>query len=277
MVVGLLAAVQRVDEFQQLDFQTVHIEQGFMIVGVTPRSGAARAGLAWGDVIVAIDGAPAAQVQDLERAVYARRVSILTVDRDGATRDIAYYPPAPRVDVQYLLVAFAAMFTLAIAGVVFLGHPSPHPSRFLLLAEALFAAVVIPFPQQPDAGWQLLLLVRDFGRLALPPLLVVFFAGFPAGLVTPRWFSLAFLPSVGVALGRTGMTLGLLPPVLGNVLLFEFLDRISVLWRSWGWPRPPRSRWSPTCATATTRRAAARWSGSPSAPPPGSHPTCCCR
>lgn len=228
-VAGLLGAVRRVGEFQQLDFRVVPVPEGLLIVEVAPRSGAARAGLGWEDIIVGLDGTAVSDPADLEKTLLSRRISTLSVVRQGQRREIAYYPPTPRVDVQYLLVAFAAMFTLAVAGIVFLGHPSPHSSRFLLLAEALFAAVVIPFPQQPDAGWQLLLLVRDFGRLALPPLLVVFFAGFPAGLVTPRWFSLAFLPSVGVAIGRTGMTLGLLPPVVGNVLLFEFLDRVSVL------------------------------------------------
>lgn len=228
-VAGLLGAVRRVGEFQQLDFRVVPVPEGLLVIEVAPRSGAARAGLAWEDVVVALDGAAVSEPEELERALFSRRISTLSIIHQGQRRDIAYYPPAPRVDVQYLLVAFAAMFTLAVAGVVFLGHPSPHSSRFLLLAEALFAAVVIPFPTLPESGWQFLLLVRDFGRLALPPLLVVFFAGFPAGPSTPRWFSLAFLPSVGVAIGRTGVALGVLPPVLGNVELLEFLDSATAV------------------------------------------------
>ena len=70
------------------------------------------------------------------------------------------------------------MFTMVVAGFVYLSHPSAHAGRFLALAVALFPAVVIPFPQTPDASWQLLLLIRDLGRLALPPLLVLFFAHF---------------------------------------------------------------------------------------------------
>lgn len=228
-VAGLVGAVRRVGEFQQLDFRAVPVPEGMLVVEVVPRSGAARAGLAWEDVIVAIDGAAVREPAELEQALLSRRISTLSVMHQGQRREIAYYPPGPRVDVQYLLVAFAAMFTLAVAGVVFLGHPSSHSSRFLLLAEALFAAVVVPFPTLPESGWQLLLLVRDFGRLALPPLLVVFFAGFPAGLSTPRRFYLAFLPSLGVAVGRTGVALGVLPPVLGDVELLEFFDRATAV------------------------------------------------
>ncbi|MBI4915751.1 MAG: PDZ domain-containing protein [Acidobacteria bacterium] len=229
VIVGLRAAVQRVDEFQQLDFQTVHIEQGFMIVGVTPRSGAARAGLAWGDVITSIDGVPASQVQDIERAVYARRVSILTVDRGGATRDTAYYPPVARVDVRYLLVAFATMFTLVVAAIVFIGHPTGHAGRFLALAEALFVAIVVPLSQPPSASSQFLLLVRDFGRLALPPLLVSFFATFPRRTMRVGWLRVAFVPSVLVAMARTGLAAGLVPPVWGGMLLAETLDGATAL------------------------------------------------
>lgn len=223
-VAGLLGAVRRVGEFQQLDFRVAPVPEGLLVVEVAPRSGAARAGLSWGDVIIALDEEAITAPEELERALFSRRISTLSVIHLGQHRDLAYYPPAPQVDVQYLLVAFAAMFTLAVAGVVFAGHPSPQSSRFLLLAEALFAAVVIPFPELPESGWQFLLLIRDFGRLALPPLLVVFFAGFPAGLATLRWLSLAFLPSIGVAIGRTGVALGFLPPVLGSVELLEFLD-----------------------------------------------------
>jgi len=86
VLVGLAGAVQRVDEFQQLDFSSVRIESGFMIVGVTPRSGAARAGLAWGDTITAIDGVAAAQVEDLERALFERRVSLLSSERSRGVK-----------------------------------------------------------------------------------------------------------------------------------------------------------------------------------------------
>jgi len=228
-VAGLVGAARRVGEFQQLDFRVVPVEEGLLVLEVAPRSGAARAGLVWEDVIVGVDGASVSDPEQFERALFSRRISTLSVVHQGQRREIAYYPPAPRVDVQYLLVAFAAMFTLAVAGIVFLGHPSPQSSRFLLLAEALFAAVVIPFPSLPASGWQLLLLVRDFGRLALPPLLVTFFAGFPAGASTPRFLSLAFLPSVGVAIGRTGVALGVLPPVVGSIELLDLFDRATAV------------------------------------------------
>ena len=226
---GLVGAVRRVGEFQRLDFQAVRNADGYLLLGVNPRSGAARAGLRWGDTIVAIDGVPASKLDDLERALYSRRVSSLSVRHEGKVGEIAYYPPVPQVDVRYLLVAFAAMFTLAVAAIVYLGHPSAHAGRFLALAEALFAAVVVPFPLENDPSWQPLLLVRDFGRLALPPLLVVFFASFPARIKHFSWLWMAFLPSVGLAAARTALATGWLPPVVGDVLLPEALDTATAI------------------------------------------------
>jgi signal transduction histidine kinase len=226
---GLVGLVRRVGEFARLDFSYTWTGQNFLVISVATRSGAARAGLGAGDTIMALDGAPAGTTDDLERSLYARRVTTLTVARGGKLREVAYYPPPPQVDVKYLLVAFAAMFTLVVAGVVYLGRPSPHAGRFLALAEALFAAVVIPFPRELDATWQPLLLLRDFGRLGLPPLLVVFFAGFPARARPLSWLWLAFLPSAAVAAGRVGLATGWLSPVTGNVLLPEALDNATVV------------------------------------------------
>ncbi len=224
---GLIGAVRRVDEFQRLDFRTSRGSEGYLVLSVSLRSGAARAGLVPGDVIVGLDGAPTATIRDLEPALYARRVSTLSVLRGGHVRDVKYYPPPAHVDVRYLLVAFAAMFTLAIAGVVYLGHPTPQAGRFLALAEALFVAVVIPFPRENTASWQLLLLVRDFGRLALPPLLVVFFASFPDRIRRFSWLWAAAVPSLVVASLRTGLATGLIPPVVGDVLVADALDHAT--------------------------------------------------
>ena len=229
IVAGLLGFLRQVGEFQRLDFQATREGQGFLVVGVMPRSGAARAGLTWGDTIVAIEGTPAAAVRDLENALYARNVSNLTLARNGEARDVLYYPPTPQIDVRYLLVAFAAMFTVVLAGIVFVGYPTPHAGRFLALAEALFVAIVVPPLSQDDALWQLLLLLRDFGRLALPPLLVVFFATFPFRVLATHWLMLAFVPSLLVAAARTFSAVGGLAPVIGNVVIPEALDAATAV------------------------------------------------
>ena len=54
VVAGLVGAVRRVAEFQRLDFHTVRAAEGYQVISVSPRSGAARAGLTWGDVIVSL-------------------------------------------------------------------------------------------------------------------------------------------------------------------------------------------------------------------------------
>ena len=229
VVAGLLGFLRQVGEFQRLDFETVREGSAFLIVGVMPRSGAARAGITWGDSIVAVEGTPAARIRDLENALYARNVSHLTLLRDGAARDVLYYPPTPLIDVRYLLVAFAAMFTLVVAGIVFVTYPTPHAGRFLALAEALFAAIVVPPLSQNDALWQILLLLRDFGRLALPPLLVVFFATFPFRVLASHWLMLAFVPSLLVAAARTFSAVGGLSPVVGDVIVPEALDAATAV------------------------------------------------
>ncbi len=221
---GLVGALRHIAEFQHLDFTAIGTPSGCLVVEVAPRSGAARAGLAWGDVVVAVDSTPVSTVDQLESLIYARRVAVLSVTRGDELREVVYYSPPPRVDVRYLLVAFAAMFTLVVAGLVYISEPTAHAGKFLALAEALFVAIAIPLPLRPEPSWQVLLLIRDFGRLALPPLLIVFFASFPSPTLARRWQVLAFLPSVLVAAARAGLAVGLLPPVTGNVLLPEALD-----------------------------------------------------
>jgi two-component system, NtrC family, sensor kinase len=226
---GLIGALRRIAEFQHLDVAIARTAAGEQVMSVEPRSGASRAGLEPGDLLLAIDGTPVASIRNVESALYARRVSMLTITRGGTRHEIAYYPPPSRVDARYLLVAFAAMFTLLVAVAVYLGHPSAHAGRFLVLSEALFAALVIPLPLSISPSWQLLLLLRDFGRLALPPLLVVFFATFPQRTLSNLWLGFAFVPSLAIAAGRTALAGGLLPPVVGNVLLPETLEALSAV------------------------------------------------
>ncbi len=226
---ALIAALRYIASFQRLDFETAAAAGGCLVIGVEPRSGASRAGIAWGDLITAVDATPVTSVGDLQRAVYSRRITVLTLERGGQVVDVAYYPPPVRVDVRYLLVAFAAMFTLVVAVLVYVSNPVEQAGRFLALAEALLVAVAIPLPPRPDIGWQALLLVRDLGRLALPPLLVTFFATFPSQTLAWPWQLAAFVPSLAVGLARVGLAAGVLPPVAGNVLLPEALDGVTVL------------------------------------------------
>ena len=224
---GLAGAVRRVDEFERLDFRTMRAPDGYVVVSVGLRSGAARVGLAPGDTIVGLNGTPTTTIADLGHALFSHRVSTLSVLHGGRVRDLRYYPPPAQVDVRYLLVAFVAMFTLAIAAVVYLGHPTPQAGRFLALAEALFVAVVIPLPHETTSSWQLFLLIRDFGRLALPPLLVIFFASFPERIKRFAWLWLAVVPSALVGAARTGLATGLIPPMLGEVLVADALDHAT--------------------------------------------------
>ncbi|MGC8915651.1 MAG: ATP-binding protein [Thermoanaerobaculum sp.] len=227
IVAGLAGVMQRVSQFRKLDMRVVPAVEGLLVTQVQPKSGAARAGLARGDLIVAVDGKPMASLRDLDEALFKSRVAMLSVIRSGARREVAYYAPPVVVDVRYLLLAFASMFSLLVATVVYLRQPSSHSARFFALASALFPTVAIS--GEPEAIAQWLLLVRDFGRLFLPPLLVLFFGLFPVVALGPKARVAVFVPSLVVAFAKVLLSLGLLPPVAGGVVVADSLDQLMAL------------------------------------------------
>lgn len=227
VVAGLLGVMQQVGQFQRLDFRVVALPDGLLVTQVAPRSGAARAKLNRGDLILSVDGEPVKTLADLESAVFKARVVTLTLRRGLVEHDIAYYAPPVKVDVRYLLVAFATMFSLLVGIGVYLRRPSSHAARFFVLTATLFPTVAIAGHQEVTS--QELLLVRDLGRLFLPPLLVLFFGLFPVVVLRP-WVRVAlFVPSALVAGSKVSLALGLLPPVFGNVVLPDFLDQATAL------------------------------------------------
>lgn len=220
VVTGLLGVMQQVGQFQRLDFRVVALPEGLLVTHVVPRSGAARAKLNRGDLILSVDGEPVSTLADLEQAVFKSRVVTLTLRRGLVENDVAYYAPPVRVDVRYLLVAFATMFSLLVGAGVYVRRPSPHATRFFVLTATLFPTVAIAGHQETTS--QELLLVRDLGRLFLPPLLVLFFGLFPVVVLRP-WVRFAlFVPSALVACGKVLLAVGVLSPVLGHVVVPDF-------------------------------------------------------
>lgn len=227
VVAGLLGVMQRVSQFRKLDMRVMPVDRGLLVTQVQAKSGAFRAGLGRGDLIVAVDGRPVARPEELEESLFRSRVVTLSVVRGNTTREIAYYAPPVHVDVRYLLVAFAAMFSLLVATVVYLRQPSSHAARFFALTSALFPTVAIS--GEPEAIAQWLLLVRDFGRLFLPPLLVLFFGLFPVVALNRRARVAVFVPSLLVAGAKLLQSAGILPPVVGDVVVPDALDQLMAL------------------------------------------------
>lgn len=64
-------------------------QAGAYVGGVRPGSPGAAAGIAAGDLIVAVDGRPIEGAADLEQAAHGRRRFVLTVVREGQTRQVA--------------------------------------------------------------------------------------------------------------------------------------------------------------------------------------------
>ena len=125
---GLMGAERRVGEFQQLDFQAPRDARGFVVLSVSPRSGAARAGLLPGDTVAAIDGIPATRIDDLERTLYSHPVSTLSLT---ATASPATSPTTRRRRRWTCATCWwrsRPCSRSAVAGLVYLGHPTPHPA-----------------------------------------------------------------------------------------------------------------------------------------------------
>ena len=230
-VAGLMGAVRRVGEFQQLDFRVVPVPEGLLVVEVAPRSGAARAGLVWEDVLV---GPRRRRCQQPRGAGAGAAVP----PHFDPQRD----PPGPAARDRLLPAGTAcrrAVLARRVCRDVHIGDRRrrlpghiPHPTRAVSCSwpRRCSRPSSSRSPQQPDAGWQLPAAgPRPRPPCPCPPCWSSSSLGF-----RPASSLLAGSPSPSSRrwawpLGRTGMTLGLLPPVLGNVLLFEFLDRISVL------------------------------------------------
>ncbi len=227
IVAGLLGVMRQVSQFQRLDFRAVALPEGLLLTQVVPKSGAARAGLARGDLILAVDGQEVGSLQQLERVLFAQRVVTLTLQRGQGRREVPYYAPPVHVDVRYLLVAFAAMFSVLVASGVYLRQPSGHAARFFALTATLFPTVAISGPQELLAQW--LLLVRDLGRLFLPPLLVLFFGLFPVVVLSRWWCVRLFVPSLLVGAAKLLLFLGLVPPVVGPVVVADALDQLTAV------------------------------------------------
>jgi len=224
---GLFGVMHQVGQFQKLDFRAVPVAEGLLVTHVAPRSGAARAGLSRGDLLLAVDGHPVSSLPQVEKALFSARVVSLTVGRGTAAVELAYYAPPAQVDVKYLLVAFAAMFSVLVATGVYLRQPSAHAARFFALTATLFPTVATVPAGEGMAQW--LLFVRDLGRLLLPPLLVLFFGLFPVVVLGPTSRVLLFLPSLAVAAAKLALAVGWLPPVVGAVVLADFLDQLTAI------------------------------------------------
>lgn len=224
---GLFGITREVGQFQKLDFRAIPENAGLLVTHVTPRSGAARAGLARGDLLLAVDGHPVASLPEAEKLLFRARVVNLTLQRGKSQLELAYYAPPAQVHVKYLLVAFAAMFSVLVATGVYLRQPSSHAARFFALTATLFPTVAIVPAPEGIAQW--LLFVRDLGRLLLPPLLVLFFGLFPVVVLGPTSRVLLFLPSLAVAAAKLVLAVGWLPPVVGAVVLADFLDQLTAV------------------------------------------------
>ena len=175
--------------------------EGVTAADVAVRGGAMAAGIQPGDVLVAIDGAPVENVQDVQRALGRGRGSAslsYAVLRLGEQRmlNVEVAPiPAGRPTL-YVIGAAIGIFTLLVGASVRLRRPNdPATLALLLVVPRVFRDVDIFF--QPAGSPRLdLLLGRRRGDAAPRTAVPALHAGFPR---SPRFVDSRPGPPAGCA------------------------------------------------------------------------------
>ncbi len=178
LAVALVSMVRTIRGFFRLDFAVSWIEEGVRIESVPEGSSAWLAGLAAGDVVVAVDSHPISTYHDPITALAMGDRHELTVRRpDGATVSKHFVPPPPQIDLVYLVRSLVSLLGLAIAMLTVFRTTRREASTFVLLAAA--ALVVAAVPHRTAAGGVGLGFLHRFAGAGLPYLLLRFFWIFP--------------------------------------------------------------------------------------------------
>ena len=247
VVAGLVGAVRRVDEFQRLDFHASTTAEGYLVVSVEPaQRGGPRRPRVRGDVIVGARRGPGGR----DRRPRARALLAPGLDAFGAARrqGRARSPttrPSPRWTCATCWSRSRRCSRWRWPASSTSATRRRRPGRFLALAEALFAAVVVPLPAPgrrllaaPAAAARL----RPAGAAAAAGRVLRQLPGPHQALLAGS--GLAFVPSLrSWRPGAPALAAGLLPPVVGDVLVPEALDarHRRARRRSACWPPPALS------------------------------------
>ena len=189
LVVGAFSSFQRKrSSFERLDFRYRSDRGAIVVVEVAPGSGAEQAGLRPGDLIWAIGGVPAGEVDGIKRTLRRSGPLPLLVARGDQTQTLVYTAPPVKIDYHYLFLTFIGFLYLAIG--LFTLMRGAGRETVLFFFVSLLAFVVYVY--SPDRGGKLdttfksLWLVEEFARIFLPPLALHFFLRFPRRLVSDR-------------------------------------------------------------------------------------------
>ena len=166
--------------------------EGVAAADVAGGSAGARAGLAAGDVLLAIDGQAVTSVDDVTRAQHAARTgqrarySVLRPDAQAVV-EVVFQPVANGSTAIYFALAAVGLFTLLVGAAVRLRRPNdPATLHFYWLTVAFFGVFTFSFAGRLDRLDWAFYWADHVSQVLLPPLFLHFAMVFPA---RPAWFS----------------------------------------------------------------------------------------
>jgi two-component system NtrC family sensor kinase len=176
--VAATSAIRTVRSFYQLDFGVTWIAEGIRLDQVLQGSSADQAGLAAGDLIVAVDGVGLERLENPLFGLASGAEHELTVRRGGETlTGVVYRPPPARVDSPYLARSAVAAFGLCCALVALFRTDRREAATFLMLAVCALLVGVIPI--RVAAGLGPMAIIHRSAAAAIPFLAIRFFMIFP--------------------------------------------------------------------------------------------------
>lgn len=232
VLVGLagLSVLRKVETFQPLGFESTPAA-GARLVGAEPLE---VTGLAAGDRILLVNGAPITTAAAMRAQLLERPASQLTVARGSELVEVRYVRPDLDVDYRYLALALAGALYLLIG--LFTVFKQPRPQGLLFFFWCLASAAAYLFTTLPpfDAVGKALYAGDGLALLLLAPLTLHLFLTFPSPLALRslplrRLVPFLYLPSLVVALLQVdlmflGGRLVFGPPTARAVRLLDRLE-----------------------------------------------------
>lgn len=179
---------RKVASFSQIHARVVSSDSGLAVVA------SSEPGLAAGDRILLIDGAPAPAMSDpaalLSRPPFPHHMAII---RRGAVVAATTYKPAVIWDTTYLFLTLTGIVYLLIGLVTLLRDRARTTLLFAAFCVCFFAIDLLTPSGPVDGMWKAIWLAEDVCRAFAPALLVNFFALFPKPVLRRR--GLLYLPA----------------------------------------------------------------------------------
>lgn len=218
--------------------------QGVVAREIAAGTPAQQIGLAAGDVLLAIDGEPVHQVDDVVRALHGGRAGAAlryTILRLGAREvvDLTLAPVPNGPAALYFFMAAVGVFTLIVGAAVRMRRPrDPATLHFFWMSVAFFGVFTFSFSGRLDRLDWVFYWSDVVSILLLPPLFLHFSMVFPdqPSRRSRGWASRLVLPLVYAPALALGVTRAVTLRRSGDVALFTHVigavDRLEYLYLS---------------------------------------------